>query len=90
MLNEAYLMQHGFDVPLVIDNKEGLDMIVPPTDFTLYDVENYVGGDHEMDVIDVVRQSDLKMKLTDFVKYFYSMNRTKVYNVVSLEFSKTG
>lgn len=47
------------------------------------------GSDKEIDVIDVARQADCKMKLGDFVKYYYSGKREKVLNVISLEFSDT-
>ena len=47
------------------------------------------GSDKEIDVIDVARQADCKMKLGDFVKYYYSGKREKVINVISLEFSDT-
>lgn len=47
------------------------------------------GSDKEIDVIDVSRQCDLKMRLGDFVEYYNSPNRDKVFNVISLEFSET-
>lgn len=47
------------------------------------------GSDREIDVIDVSRQCDLKMRLGDFVEYYNSPNRDKVLNVISLEFSET-
>lgn len=43
-----------------------------------------------MDVIDVTRQSNIRMKLKDFVEYYNSPSRTRVFNVISLEFTKTG
>lgn len=89
-LTEAVLVTHGFEVPVVINSKEGLDIVLPPEDFSLFDVESHIGGDFEMDVIDVTRQTDIKMKLKDFVAYYNNSNRTKVYNVISLEFSNTG
>lgn len=42
-----------------------------------------------IDVIDVARQADSKMKLKEFVKYYCSRQRPKVLNVISLEFSDT-
>lgn len=48
-----------------------------------------IGGDKVIDVIDVARQADSKMKLSAFVKYYYSPQRPKVLNVISLEFSDT-
>lgn len=88
-LTESFLQQNGFTSPIVIDSKDGLDMTIPPDNFSLYDVEAYVGGDMLIDVIDVTRQSDVKMKLRDFVEYYNSLNRSKIFNVVSLEFSNT-
>lgn len=48
-----------------------------------------IGGDKVIDVIDVARQADSKMKLSAFVNYYYSPERPKVLNVISLEFSDT-
>ncbi|EFA11284.1 lysine-specific demethylase 7B [Tribolium castaneum] len=88
-ITETLLQQQGFNNPIVVDGKDGLDMTLPPDNFSLYDVESYVGGDMEIDVIDVTRQCNIKMKLRDYVEYYNSLNRTRVFNVVSLEFSKT-
>uniref|UniRef100_A0A8D3EDH6 Histone lysine demethylase PHF8 n=1 Tax=Scophthalmus maximus TaxID=52904 RepID=A0A8D3EDH6_SCOMX len=46
-------------------------------------------SDKEIDVIDVSRQCDLKMRLGDFVEYYNRPNRDRVLNVISLEFSET-
>lgn len=42
-----------------------------------------------MDVIDVQRQTDVKMQLHEFIEYFLSPARTTVLNLISLEFSNT-
>lgn len=89
-LTDTLLQQQGFNNPIVIDGKDGLDMTIPPDNFSVYDVESYIGGDHEMDVIDCTRQTNLKMKLSEYVAYYNSLNRTRIFNVVSLEFSNTG
>lgn len=47
------------------------------------------GPDVTVDVIDVTKQTDSKMKLKEFVDYYYSTNRKKVLNVINLEFSDT-
>lgn len=49
----------------------------------------HAGADKEIDVIDVSRQCDLKMRLGDFIEYYNSPNRDQVLNVISLEFSET-
>ncbi|XP_056646362.1 lysine-specific demethylase 7B-like [Diorhabda sublineata] len=89
-LTETFLKTHGFNKPISIDTKDGLDLTVPPENFSVYDVESFIGGDMEIDVIDVCRQTNIKMKLREFVEYFNNLNRTRVFNVVSLEFSGTG
>ena len=45
------------------------------------------GPDVGVDVVDVTKQTDSKMKLKEFVDYYYSTNRKKVLNVINLEFS---
>lgn len=49
----------------------------------------FTGGDKVIDVIDVARQADSKMKLHNYIKYFTNPDRPKVLNVISLEFSDT-
>lgn len=88
-LTESYLKVHGFCNPIVIDGKEGLDITIPPDNFSVYDVESYVGGEKEIDVIDVCRQTSIRMTLKEYVEYYTSLSRTRVFNVVSLEFSNT-
>ncbi|XP_071643317.1 histone lysine demethylase PHF8 isoform X1 [Temnothorax longispinosus] len=89
-LTFQYLQINGFETPIIIDGKDGLDMTVPPPNFSIRDVETYIGGDRDMDVIDVTRQSNIRMKLRDFVEYYNSPSRTRVFNVISLEFTNTG
>ncbi|XP_006875315.1 PREDICTED: histone lysine demethylase PHF8-like isoform X2 [Chrysochloris asiatica] len=88
-LTVEYLEENSFSVPIMVLKKDGLGMTLPSPSFTVRDVEHYVGSDKEIDVIDVIRQADCKMKLGDFVKYYYSGKREKVLNVISLEFSDT-
>ncbi|XP_051548965.1 lysine-specific demethylase 7B-like isoform X1 [Myxocyprinus asiaticus] len=88
-VTQQYLERHGFRYPIAVSKMEGLGLRLPPPDFSIKDVERYVGGDKVIDVIDVARQADSKMKLSTFVKYFYSPKRPKVLNVISLEFSDT-
>uniref|UniRef100_A0A096M1E9 Lysine demethylase 7A n=1 Tax=Poecilia formosa TaxID=48698 RepID=A0A096M1E9_POEFO len=84
-----YLERHGFNYPVVITEMEGLGLKLPPPTFSVKDVEQYVGGDKVIDVIDVARQADSKMKLSEFIKYFTKPHRPKVLNLISLEFSDT-
>uniref|UniRef100_A0A8C2FUV9 Lysine (K)-specific demethylase 7Ab n=1 Tax=Cyprinus carpio TaxID=7962 RepID=A0A8C2FUV9_CYPCA len=88
-VTQRYLERHGFRYPIAVHKMEGLGLRLPPPDFSVKDVERYVGGDKVIDVIDVARQADSKMKLSAFVKYYYSPQQPKVLNVISLEFSDT-
>lgn len=47
------------------------------------------GPDVGVDVVDVTKQTDSKMKLKEFVDYYYSTNRKKVLNIINLEFTDT-
>ncbi|XP_042306930.1 histone lysine demethylase PHF8 isoform X2 [Sceloporus undulatus] len=88
-LTVEFLEENSFSVPILVLKKDGLGMTLPSPSFTVRDVEHYVGADKEIDVIDVTRQADLKMRLGDFVSYYTSNRREKVLNVISLEFSET-
>ncbi|XP_066446335.1 lysine-specific demethylase 7A [Eleutherodactylus coqui] len=88
-LTQRYLEKHGFNSPIIVPQMDGLGLRLPPPSFSVMDVERYVGGDKIIDVIDVARQADSKMKLRNFVKYFMNSDRPKVLNVISLEFSDT-
>ncbi|XP_068162628.1 lysine-specific demethylase 7A isoform X2 [Antennarius striatus] len=84
-----YLERHGFTYPIMVTEMEGLGLKLPAPTFSVRDVEQYVGGDKVIDVIDVARQADSKMKLSEYVKYFTALLRPKVLNLISLEFSDT-
>ncbi|PSN57336.1 hypothetical protein C0J52_02107 [Blattella germanica] len=90
-LTIQYMTQTGFNEPIIVEDKSGLDLVVPPQDFSVKDVENYIGSEREVDVIDVARQTDIRMKLGEFIEYFTTprSQRTKTLNVISLEFSHT-
>uniref|UniRef100_A0A669F319 PHD finger protein 8 n=1 Tax=Oreochromis niloticus TaxID=8128 RepID=A0A669F319_ORENI len=88
-LTVEFLEEHSFSVPVMVLRRDGLGMTLPPSSFGVSDVEHYIGSDKEIDVIDVSRQCDLKMRLGDFVEYYNSPNRDRVLNVISLEFSET-
>jgi len=42
-LTEDYLIKNGFRRPILVHCKDGLDLRVPPDDFSVHDVEEYVG-----------------------------------------------
>ena len=41
----------------------------------------------EVDVIDVSRQEDIRMKMREWTEYYENQPRRKILNVISLEFS---
>ncbi|XP_076994776.1 lysine-specific demethylase PHF2 isoform X2 [Tamandua tetradactyla] len=88
-LTLGYLEEHGFAEPILVPKKDGLGLAVPAPTFYVSDVENYVGPERSVDVTDVSKQKDCKMKLKEFVDYYYSTNRKRVLNVTNLEFSDT-
>ncbi|XP_037534468.1 lysine-specific demethylase phf2 [Nematolebias whitei] len=88
-LTMDYLEENGFNDPILVQKKDGLCMSMPAPTFYISDVENYIGPDDSVDVVDVTKQTDSKMKLKEFVDYYYSTNRKKVLNVINLEFSDT-
>ncbi|MCJ8742946.1 hypothetical protein PDJAM_G00088040 [Pangasius djambal] len=71
------------------DIKRTADTRVYHVSEIMWDPMGESGGDKVIDVIDVARQADSKMKLREFVKYYYKPERPKVLNLISLEFSDT-
>ncbi|XP_021104160.1 lysine-specific demethylase PHF2 [Heterocephalus glaber] len=88
-LTLGYMEEHGFTEPILVPKKDGLGLAVPAPTFYVSDVENYVGPERSVDVTDVTKQKGCKMKLKEFVDYYYSTNRKRVLNVTNLEFSDT-
>lgn len=88
-LTVEYLEEKSFSVPILVARKEGLGMTLPPPTFGPRDVEHYVGGDREVEVLDVGRQALLSMRLGDFISYWCGARRERVLSVSGLEFSET-
>uniref|UniRef100_A0A8C9THC1 Lysine-specific demethylase PHF2 n=1 Tax=Scleropages formosus TaxID=113540 RepID=A0A8C9THC1_SCLFO len=86
-LTVEYLEEKGFTEPILVQKKDGLGMSMPAPTFYISDVENYVGPDILVDVIDVTKQTNSQMKFKEFVDYYYSTNRKRVLSVINLEFS---
>ncbi|KAL4646376.1 lysine-specific demethylase phf2-like [Arapaima gigas] len=86
-LTLEYLEENGFTEPILVQKKDGLGMTMPAPTFYVSDVENYVGPDILVDVVDVTRQTNSQMKFKEFVDYYYSTNRKRVLSVINLEFS---
>lgn len=85
-----YFEKHGFDCPILIENKKELQFSMPDScDINLTKIENIVGSDYEIDVIDVERQESFPMKIAELNEYFMTWPRKKTYNLISFEISKT-
>ncbi|XP_071439047.1 histone lysine demethylase PHF8-like [Hetaerina americana] len=88
-LTHQYLLQEGFNNPILVKQKDGLGMTVPSESLTADDVERFVGSDKMVDVIKVTRQIGIRMNLGKFIKYFKSPKKSRILNLISLEFSQT-
>ncbi|CAK1546800.1 unnamed protein product [Leptosia nina] len=90
---EEFVQDNGFTRPVIFHSIDGLDMKVPnAASFNVRSVLRFCGAQLEVEVIDVRKQSSLRMPLADFVEYFETPPEhrdDKVLNVLSLEFSDT-
>lgn len=67
--------------------QKGLNMKVPNSKtFYVKDVENFVGPNRRLDVMDVKTQKNLEMTLKEWCDYFLSTSKKELLNVISLEF----
>ena len=81
--------RHGFNTPIFIREKAGLDITVPDPSFSVTDVKNIVGARRVVDIMDCSTQKNSEMTMKEWDEYYNSPNRTRKLNVISLEFSKT-
>ena len=89
-LTAAYFENQGFEVPIKVKDKVGLELQVPPSDFTIDDVIRYCGPELKVDVINVKEQRDQQMTLEQFGDYFKHKDDTDdIFNLISLEISDT-
>ncbi|XP_038053826.1 lysine-specific demethylase 2B-like isoform X2 [Patiria miniata] len=84
-----FLQEGGFDTPMLFKSTEGLGIKVPGKDFTVNDVKLHVGSRRQVDVMDVHTQKGVEMSMAQFAKYYENKEREQLYNVISLEFSRT-
>ncbi|CAD5121051.1 DgyrCDS9592 [Dimorphilus gyrociliatus] len=89
-LRICYFQKNGFSTPILVKDKTGLGLRVPSKNFTVMDVKACVGGRRILDVMDVESQNSLHMSVKDWIEYYTKPeSRTKLLNVISLEFSHT-
>ena len=88
-LKVEYFEKNGFNRPIFVENKESLEFKIPSSNFSLNDIETLIGADYELEVIDVEKQKTFAMKMNSLKNYFNAKSRSKIYNLISLEISKT-
>lgn len=88
-LSVAYLQQFGFNIPLLFKEKSGLGLRVPSPNFSIRDVRTCVGSRRVLDVMDVNTQKNLQMTMKEWQEYYEDPEKTRLLNVISLEFSRT-
>ncbi|XP_050678396.1 lysine-specific demethylase 7 homolog [Leptidea sinapis] len=90
---EEFVQDNGFTRPIIFHSIEGLDLKIPnAASFNARSVLRFCGAQLEVEVIDVRKQTSLRMPLGDFIDYFETPPEhrdEKVLNVLSLEFSDT-
>lgn len=64
-------------------------MSVPSSDFSVNDVRMCVGSKRMLDVMDVNTQKNLRMSMKEWQQYYDEPEKTRLLNVISLEFSHT-
>ncbi|XP_078410324.1 lysine (K)-specific demethylase 2Bb isoform X14 [Cetorhinus maximus] len=86
-----YVQRETIKVPIIFRDKDGLGIKTPDSDFSVRDVKLFVGSRRIVDVMDVSTQKGIEMSMSQWVKYYETpeMEREKLYNVISLEFSHT-
>ncbi|XP_043571650.1 lysine-specific demethylase 2B isoform X1 [Chiloscyllium plagiosum] len=86
-----YVQRETIKVPIIFRDKDGLGIKTPDSDFSVRDVKLFVGSRRVVDVMDVSTQKGIEMSMSQWVKYYETpeMEREKLYNVISLEFSHT-
>eukprot|EP01134_Creolimax_fragrantissima_P005440 CFRG5440T1 len=93
-LDVQYLNENGFDTPLFVEGTRGLGIQVPKSPFTVNDVVDIIGDpERQLEVFEVGTQKNSKKKWTlkRWADYYSTPfeEREKIYNVISLEFSRT-
>jgi len=93
VFDEAYADAHGFDRPVLLADKtpEEIGLRVPPKGFAVADVAALVGKYRAIPAIDTKTQLTTEYTLQEWVEYLSVpvKERDRVFNVISLEFSKT-
>ncbi|TGZ67239.1 hypothetical protein CRM22_004904 [Opisthorchis felineus] len=88
-VNGHALICDGFNMPILVTEKDGLRIRVPSHNFMPEDLLKFMDPNFTVDVIDVRQQAEVQMALGDFIGHFVSKHRVRLLNMLSLEFSQT-
>ncbi|XP_071755132.1 lysine (K)-specific demethylase 2Aa isoform X1 [Centroberyx gerrardi] len=90
-LTYEYIQRGGLRDPIIFEKPDGLGIKMPDSDFSVNDVKIFVGSRRIVDVMDVSTQKGTEMSMAHWRRYFETppLQREKLYNVISLEFSHT-
>ena len=94
MIGEDVSVEHfqktGFRNPIFVRQRDGLNMKIPDTSFSISDVRNLVGSKRVLEVMNTATQSNAEMTLKDWEEWWTAPDRDETkLNVISLEFSGT-
>eukprot|EP00953_Heterococcus_sp_UTEX-ZZ885_P020512 11475-Heterococcus_DN1.PRE.7 len=91
LLNLSWARKDGLREPIMIHDRRGLGLTVPPVEFTVRDVANTIGDQLQISAIEVSSQAELpKWNLSDWASYYEGHKEgMPILNVISLEFSQT-
>ncbi|XP_029921815.1 lysine (K)-specific demethylase 2Bb isoform X2 [Myripristis murdjan] len=86
-----YVQREALRKPLIFKQKDGLGIRMPDPEFTVSEIKGLVGSRRSVDVMDVSTQKGSEMSMAQFVRYYETpeLQRDKLFNVISLEFSHT-
>lgn len=87
-LTRDYFERTTFSSPVLVEQPEGLGLVVPPN-ITASDIEKLIGPTREYDILDVTSQTEFRMTLAEWTKYFVSQDRKRLLNALSLEYTGT-
>ena len=85
-----HFQRTGFRNPIFVPQKDGLNMKIPDSSFSISDVRNLVGSKRVLEVMNTATQSNAEMTLKDWEEWWTAPDRDETkLNVISLEFSGT-
>ncbi|KAG7281824.1 hypothetical protein CRUP_030334 [Coryphaenoides rupestris] len=86
-----YIQREGLRDPIIFEKADDLGIEMPDPDFSVSDVNLFVGSRRIVDVMDVNTQKGIEMSMAQWRRYYETppSEREKLYNVISLEFSHT-